>query len=94
VLKAVGWKNKRILGMILGESLVLTIVAGIVGSIVGVVGVYGICIYLLEGAIMPIFSVGTFAKAFGVAICVGLIGGFYPAWRASRLPPTEALRYE
>ena len=39
VLKAVGWKDSRILGMILGESIVLTLMAFVMGSIVAVVGV-------------------------------------------------------
>ena len=39
VLKAVGWRSRRILGMILGESIVLTLMAGVVGIIVGIVGV-------------------------------------------------------
>jgi putative ABC transport system permease protein len=39
VLKAVGWKDSRILGMILGESIVLTLIAFVVGTVVAVVGV-------------------------------------------------------
>ena len=39
VLKAVGWKDRRILGMILGESVVLTLIAFVVGTVVAVVGV-------------------------------------------------------
>lgn len=94
VLKAVGWKGRRILAMILGESIVLTVTAGIIGSIVGVLGLE-LLVYLgILGAMTPVYTIDIFAKAFGVAIFVGLIGGFYPAWRASRLPPTEALRYE
>ncbi|MDR0900391.1 MAG: ABC transporter permease, partial [Methanobrevibacter sp.] len=94
VLKAVGWKGKRILGMILGESLVLTITAGIAGSIVGVVGIELLVGLNILSGMTPVYTLETFAEAFGIAIIVGLIGGFYPAWRASRLPPTEALRYE
>lgn len=94
VLKAVGWKNKRILGMILGESLVLTITAGIIGSIVGILGVELLVYFNVLEGIFPVYNIEIFAQAFAVAIIVGLIGGFYPAWRASRLPPTEALRYE
>ena len=91
VLKAVGWSNKKILTMIVGESLVITIVSAIIGSIIGV----GACSVLspLMG-LTPVFTVETFVQAFGIAILVGIIGGLYPAIKAVKLPPTEALRYE
>ena len=94
VLKAVGWKNRRILGMILGESIVLTLVAGVVGVIMGIVAIQLLMMFGMDGFIQPVYTMNTFVKALGIALFVGLIGGFYPAYRASRLPPTEALRYE
>ena len=82
--------------MILGESLVLTVASGIIGSLIGILGVELMNhLNILSGAgLYPVYTIETFALAFGLAIIVGLIGGFYPAWRASRLPPTESLRYE
>ena len=94
VLRAVGWKKSKILGMILGESLVLTIASGIIGSIIGILGIELLASLNMFGTMIPVYNIETFIQAFGVAIIVGLIGGFYPAYRASRLPPTEALRYE
>jgi len=96
VLKAVGWKDSRILGMILGESIVLTLLAFVIGSIVAVVGVEVLLTLIpsVGNAITPSFSIDIFLRAFGVALIVGVIGGLYPAYRASRLSPTEALRYE
>jgi ABC-type antimicrobial peptide transport system permease subunit len=44
--------------------------------------------------IMAAWDPRTFVDAIAVALGVGLIAGFYPAWRASRLQPVEALRYE
>ena len=96
VLKAVGWRSRRILGMILGESIVLTLVAGTVGTIVGIVGVNILLAYSASFGTMinPVYSLDLFLRAYGVALLVGVIGGIYPAYRASKLAPTEALRYE
>ena len=96
VLKAVGWKDSRILGMILGESIVLTLIAFVVGTVIAVVGVEVLLTLVpsVGNAITPSFSIYIFLRAFGIALIVGVIGGLYPAYRASRLSPTEALRYE
>ena len=94
VLKAIGWRNRKILTMILGESLVLTISAGIVGSILGIVAALLINYTGIMGTNATVLTLTPFIQAFAVAIVVGLIGGFYPAWRATRLQPTEALGYE
>ncbi|MGB9936188.1 MAG: ABC transporter permease [Methanobacterium sp.] len=96
VLKAVGWRSRRILGMILGESIVLTIIAALVGIIVGIVGVEVLLSLTpsTQGIIKPAYSLELFLRALGIAFLVGIIGGIYPAYRASRLAPTEALRYE
>lgn len=94
VLKAVGWKDRRILSMILGESIVLTLAAGVVGIIMGLVAIQVLMALGMSGFIQPVYSPDVFLRGLLVALIVGLIGGFYPAYRASRLPPTEALRYE
>lgn len=93
VLKAMGWKNRRVLGMILGESIVLTALAGIVGILLGVIGI-NIIIKMAGLSLLLVFTPSIAFKAMIIAIVVGLIGGVYPAIRASRLQPTEALRYE
>ena len=91
VLKAVGWSNKRILMMIVGESLVITIVSAIIGSLIG----FLVCTLLSpQIGITPLFTPKIFIQAFSVAIAVGVLGGIYPAIKAIKLPPTEALRYE
>jgi len=95
VLKAVGWKDRRILGMILGESIVLTLIAAGVGTVVAIIGVEVLLTYSsVGGVIKPSFSLDIFLRGFGIAFLVGIVGGLYPAYRASRLAPTEALRYE
>lgn len=93
LLKAVGWKDRRILGMILGESIVLTLLAAVVGTVLGVVGVE-VLLSFSNSTITPVFSFDILIQAFGVALIVGVVGGLYPAYRASKLQPTEALRYE
>jgi putative ABC transport system permease protein len=93
VLKAVGWRSSRILTMILGESIILTLTAAVVGIVVGVIGV-NLLLAVTGAGFKPELTVGILLRAIGIAFLVGIIGGLYPAYRASRLPPTEALRYE
>ncbi len=96
VLKAVGWTNRRILIMILGESIILTLTAAIVGIVLGYIGAQGlITVFATTGAIIkPSLTTAVVLRAIAVAFTVGIIGGIYPAYRATKIPPTEALRYE
>lgn len=94
VLKSIGWKSKKILTMILGETLVLTTLSGIIGSILGIL-IAEIGIRLIgTDRFTLVYTPKTFILAFGITIIVGIIGGVYPAYKASKLAPTEALRYE
>jgi putative ABC transport system permease protein len=94
VLKSVGWTNKRVMTMILGESVIITVMASIVGLLIGVGAVELLSISNLIPNIQLAFSAELFLKAIGVALLLGILGGLYPAYRASKLSPTEALRYE
>ena len=94
VLKSIGWKNKKILKMILGETLVITTLSGIIGAIFGIlIAEVGVRLFATEGFSL-VYTPKTFILAFGITLIVGIIGGLYPAYKASKLAPTEALRYE
>ena len=94
VLKSIGWKSSRILAMILGETLVLTILSGIIGSVFGIL-IAEVGVILMGDSDFALgYDPHTFILAFGITIVVGIIGGVYPAYKASKLAPTEALRYE
>lgn len=94
VLKSVGWKSRKILTMILGETLVLTTLSGIIGSAFGIL-IAEVGVQLINSDNFALgYSPKTFILAFGITIIVGIIGGIYPAYKASKLAPTEALRYE
>ena len=94
VLKSIGWKSRKILKMILGETLVITTLSGIIGSAFGIlIAEVGVKLIGTKGFSL-VYTPRTFILAFGITFIVGIIGGLYPAYKASKLAPTEALRYE
>jgi putative ABC transport system permease protein len=95
VLRALGWRRWRILGMIVRESVTLSLLGGAAGILLGVA--LGMLINLhplIKGFLQLRYSVGLFVQALSTTLVLGILGGIYPAWRATRLQPVEALRYE
>ena len=90
--KAVGAKRRHILGQFLIEAMMLSLVGGIIGVTLGAAGSL-VASTAMEGLNMYT-SAKTIAVATGFSAAVGLFFGIYPAFRASRLNPIDALRYE
>ncbi|MFQ6000169.1 MAG: ABC transporter permease [Anaerolineae bacterium] len=95
VLRALGWRRSKVLFLILGESLLLSLLGGLVGAALGVAAVKALGRLPATGGLLQgRFSWELFARAGLVTLTLGTFGGLYPAWWASRLHPIEALRYE
>ena len=95
ILLAIGWRRKRIMAMILLESVTLSLLGGIVGIAAGA-GFVKLLQMLprARGFIEGDMSINLTVLAITVALVLGALSGLYPAYRASRLQPSEALRYE
>ena len=91
VRKAIGARRREILVQFLIEAAVLTSVGGILGVLMG--SAIGLVVNLVSGfpVSLPWWS---FALGLGFSASIGIFFGMLPAWRASRLDPIEALRYE
>ena len=91
VRMAVGARPSDVLAQFLIEAVVLSLLGGLIGSALGV----GVAAGLARLANWPlVVSPGVVLLAFAVCTAVGVFFGYYPAWKASRLDPIEALRYE
>ena len=94
-LRALGWRRRRVLAMVLRESVALGLVGVIVGTTFSLTLSFVLRRIPLWGdALLIVISVGLVAQAFLIALALGAFGGLYPAWRAANLSPVEALRYE
>ncbi|MBU1026550.1 MAG: ABC transporter permease [Candidatus Margulisbacteria bacterium] len=91
VRKAIGAKKRDILVQFLTESVIISLMGGVIGIVSGV----GLATLIMLVIGMPLtISVWAILLATFVAIFVGVTSGVYPAMRAARLDPVEALRYE
>ncbi len=95
VLRAVGWRRRRVLFLILGEAFALSILGGLLGNILGFLMLAGITqIPAIAAFLGNEYSLNLFVQSMFIALFLGAVGGFYPAWRAASLQPVEAMRYE
>lgn len=95
VRKAIGAKPRAIVGLIIQESVVITVISGIIGVGLGVLTLTLIGDSLEKYFIKdPSVGWGLIIVAFVCLVLAGLIAGFVPAFRASRIKPIEALRSE
>jgi len=91
VRKSIGARQRNILMQFLIEAVALSLIGGLVGVTIGVLGGIAVAIYMNGALVLPWGWV-----AAGLLVCggIGVIFGIYPAWKAARLDPIEALRYE
>jgi putative ABC transport system permease protein len=95
ILRAVGWSGSRILRMVISESLLLCLAAAALGSLLGVLATRAVLLIdTVSNLLEPQYDPSVFIRALVIGIAVGLAGAAYPAFRAVRLTPMEALRYE
>jgi len=90
IRKAIGAKRRDILIQFLIEAVVVTGIGGIIGILISI----GAIKLMSKFNITAVFSVPWAALAFTISLAVGIIFGLFPAYKASKLNPIEALRYE
>jgi putative ABC transport system permease protein len=101
IRKALGARDRTILGQFTLEATTLAGLGGLIGVVFGV-GLTLLTRLLIPmlgangflGSFTPVLSLAPVVVAFGISLAVGLVAGGYPAWRAARLKPIDALHYE
>lgn len=94
---AVGANRSTILTQFLVESIILTLSGGVIGMLLGWAGAFGLSVILeqtLETSWNPHIPPNWVAYSIGVSMLVGILFGTYPAYKASKLDPVEAIGYE
>jgi putative ABC transport system permease protein len=108
ILKSLGMKNRSVLGIFLAESLIIGFLGALTGVVLGwlfaiALGELGIGDFIAQSlsgtfvgqlVINPIVTADLVLNSILFAVAVSAIFGLYPAWRAARLKPVDALRYE
>ncbi len=91
VLRTNGWSQSNILGLVTLESAYLGLLAGLVGSVLTWLGTI-LANPFIGGGIHLGITPALFILGIALSVVMGTVGGLYPAWRAARLLPMDAIR--
>jgi putative ABC transport system permease protein len=95
ILRALGWRQFRVVRMILSEALLLSLAGAALGICGGTLFTWWMSrLPAAAGTISPSIGPGVMAQGLAIALVIGLLGAAYPAYRGARLLPTEALRHD
>jgi putative ABC transport system permease protein len=91
IRKAVGARSRHVLGQFLLEALMMCLI----GGVLGLAGGLGMASIASSKMGLPfVISVAAVVTGFSIPTIIGLVFGIYPAWKAAKLDPIEALRFE
>jgi putative ABC transport system permease protein len=101
IMKAIGATNTDIMSIFIIEGMLVSGIGGVIGILLGVFGSQGLTLMLnsfmrMGGSsnLTPIITIMSVVLAVVVSLIVGVLSSLYPAWKAARMSPIEAVRYE
>ena len=98
IMKAIGARNTDVMSIFIMEGVLISVFGGLVGIVLGFIGAQGfgnISGGFMQGVpLVPIINTSTIIIAITVAILVGILSSLYPARKAAKMSPIEAVRYE
>ncbi len=102
IMKAIGATNRDIMSIFIIEGMLLSSIGGVFGIILGIFGSQGLTFILsnffisMSGSanLIPVITAASVVLSILVSLFVGIFSSLYPAWKAARMSPIEAVRYE
>lgn len=92
VLRTNGWSQGDVLRLVTLESAFLGLLAGLLGCLLAIAGAILVNVFLKSSGLQLAVTPELIALGLGLSVVMGTLGGLYPAWRAARLVPMEAIR--